>query len=171
VAQAERLPTGVPAVVVGDAVGAHAIRHRLRGLEAARLGFRWLGHMSDQELLAQLWLNCAVYVHGHSVGGTNPALLQALGCGSPTLAVDTPFNREVLDGGGQDDQLVPAEADVLSERLLAILADGNRRQRLSSRGRAIVAERYRWEDVCAAYRALLAGLAERSRTVTPVGRA
>ena len=68
---------------------------------------RRLGHVHDQELLADLWAHCAVYLHGHSVGGTNPALLQALGAGSPTLALDTPFNREVLR---RDDQLYPQDA-------------------------------------------------------------
>ena len=44
---------------------------------------KWLGHVNDQRLLSRLWSNAAVYFHGHSVGGTNPALLQALGSGGP----------------------------------------------------------------------------------------
>lgn len=164
----ERLPVDVPAVVVGDAVGASSIPQRLRSLATSRPGFRWLGHVKDQELLEQLWVNCGVYFHGHSVGGTNPALLQALGCGSPTLAVDTPFNREVL---GADDQLVPAQAEVLAERLLAILTDDGRRRELAARGRAMIAERYRWEDVCTAYRGLFAGLARRTTSASPAGQA
>lgn len=35
------------------------------------------------------------YFHGHSVGGTNPSLLEARGCGNAIIAHDYPFNREV----------------------------------------------------------------------------
>ena len=44
-------------------------------------------------LLNELWANAAAYVHGHSVGGTNPSLLQALGAGAPTLALDTALQQ------------------------------------------------------------------------------
>ncbi|SRR6266478_754099 len=40
------------------------------------------------------------YLHGHSVGGTNPSLLEAMGCGNMVIANDNPFNREVLGGAG-----------------------------------------------------------------------
>jgi len=39
---------------------------------------------------------CRAYLHGHSVGGTNPSLLEAMGCGNVIIAHDNPFNREVL---------------------------------------------------------------------------
>ena len=40
------------------------------------------------------------YLHGHEVGGTNPSLLKAMGCGNLVLAHDVRFNREVLGGTG-----------------------------------------------------------------------
>ena len=40
---------------------------------------------------------CAAYLHGHSVGGTNPSLLEALGAGNIVIAHDNVFNREVTD--------------------------------------------------------------------------
>ena len=48
------------------------------------------------ELLDQLYANALTYLHGHSVGGTNPSLLRATGAGCRTLAYDVHFNREVL---------------------------------------------------------------------------
>jgi len=39
-------------------------------------------------------------IHGHTVGGTNPALVDALSHGCPVIAHNNPFNREVLDGHG-----------------------------------------------------------------------
>jgi len=48
----------------------------------------------------ELHCNAYAYVHGHSLGGTNPALLKALGCGNCVLALGTAFNQEVLKDYG-----------------------------------------------------------------------
>ncbi len=53
------------------------------------------GGIYDHELLDQLYANARTYIHGHSVGGTNPSLLRAMGAGAPVLAFDCEFNREV----------------------------------------------------------------------------
>lgn len=57
---------------------------------------RFLGHVDDSEHIRELHCNCFAYIHGHSVGGTNPALLKALGYGNCVLALNNPFNREVI---------------------------------------------------------------------------
>lgn len=57
---------------------------------------RFLGHVNNSEHIKELHCNCFAYIHGHSVGGTNPALLKALGYGNCILALDNPFNREVI---------------------------------------------------------------------------
>jgi len=58
------------------------------------------GHIHDQSVIKELHCNCFAYVHGHSVGGTNPSLLKAMGYGNLVLALDTVFNREVLADTG-----------------------------------------------------------------------
>lgn len=55
----------------------------------------FLGPIWDRSVLAALRLNCFVHIHGHEVGGTNPSLLEALGCSNAILAIDVSFNREV----------------------------------------------------------------------------
>lgn len=155
----ERLGGRHPVVVVGSANYDNPTVERLRHL-ADRGTLRWLGHVHDQQLLAQLWRGAGVYVHGHSVGGTNPALLQALGYGSPVLALDTPFNREVVEA---EMHLFPPDPDVLADRIRSVLADPAEQRRLSVHGRAVVAERYRWEDVCEGYRLVLEALARDGR--------
>jgi glycosyltransferase involved in cell wall biosynthesis len=96
-----------PLVVVGGATYDSPFHRRLREIAARAEGrIRFLGHVHDEELLRELWCNCFGYLHGHSVGGTNPALLNAMGYGSCILALDTVFNREVLGGTGL---LFPAE--------------------------------------------------------------
>jgi len=136
-----------PAIVVGSANYTSPLETRLRNLDhEGRL--RWLGHVSDQELLAQLWANCGVYVHGHSVGGTNPALLQALGAGAPTLALDTPFNREVI---AREEQLFPHDSGQLAVRIDQVLGDNALQRCWAKCGRETVAARYTWQSVCDDY--------------------
>src|SRR5579862_7283530 len=61
---------------------------------------RFLGHVGNSDHVKELHCNCYGYIHGHSVGGTNPALLKALGYGNLVLALGTPFNRQVIEGYG-----------------------------------------------------------------------
>ncbi len=148
----ERMKT----VIVGSANFDSPIEHRLKAL-AKSGAVTWLGHVDDQRLLTQLWANSAAYIHGHSVGGTNPALLQALGAGAPTLALDTPYSREVLSA---DDQLFPHDAEALAERIRGVIQDANLQEVMRKRGRKIIQERYTWQDVCERYTDLLVTLAE-----------
>ena len=55
--------------------------------------------MKDQDLLAELYHNSYVYVHGHEFGGTNPTMIKAMAYGSAILALDTVFNKEMLQKG------------------------------------------------------------------------
>ena len=139
------------AVIVGSANFDSPIESRLRAMEAAER-VKWLGHVDDQQLLTQLWANSTVYVHGHSVGGTNPALLQALGAGAPTLALDTPFNAEVLP---YPEHRFPRDARVLADRIQSVVSSQALREEMAKRGRSIIGERYSWDDVCRAYMEML----------------
>ena len=85
----------LPLVVVGSAP--HASLYRARVVSSAGPNVRFLGAIWDQELLDQLYGNCASYLHGHSVGGTNPSLLRAMGAGAPIIAYDVVFNRETAE--------------------------------------------------------------------------
>ncbi|MCI9078403.1 MAG: glycosyltransferase family 1 protein [Lachnospiraceae bacterium] len=66
-----------------------------------KLGFKkdkrikFAGTVYDQELLKKIRENAYGYFHGHTVGGTNPSLLEALGSTKLNLLVDVGFNREV----------------------------------------------------------------------------
>jgi glycosyltransferase involved in cell wall biosynthesis len=55
--------------------------------------------VKDQDLLAELYHNCYIYVHGHEFGGTNPTMIKALAYGCAILALDTVFNQEMLQKG------------------------------------------------------------------------
>jgi glycosyltransferase involved in cell wall biosynthesis len=84
-----------PLIVVGSAPYSDWYIDALK--KAADSRTRFLGGIYDQELLNQLYAHAATYTHGHSVGGTNPSLLRAMGAGAQILAFDCDFNREVTD--------------------------------------------------------------------------
>ncbi|MBF5080358.1 DUF1972 domain-containing protein [Quadrisphaera sp. INWT6] len=87
-----------PLVVVGSAPYSDAYTQRVRSLADDRVTF--LGGVWDQDLLDQLYAGSHTYLHGHSVGGTNPSLLRAIGASAAVTAFDVSFNREVLESAG-----------------------------------------------------------------------
>jgi glycosyltransferase involved in cell wall biosynthesis len=153
----EARPKEIFGVVVGSASSKSSTADRLRRLDETGV-VRWLGHVNDQELLLQLWAHSGVYLHGHSVGGTNPGLLQALGAGAPTLAFDTVFNREVMCDFDES-QFFGSDPGALASQIVSVLGDEELRSKLAEDGRATVAARYDWSDVSDRYLAVL-GLAQ-----------
>jgi len=84
-------------VIVGDVPYKDSFASDLKNLANKRLIFT--GYVKDQNILAELYHNCYVYVHGHEFGGTNPTMIKAMAYGSSILALDTIFNREMLQNG------------------------------------------------------------------------
>lgn len=123
-------------------------------LDATFPSVHWLRHVSDDGRLAALWQHAGLYFHGHSVGGTNPALVQAMAVGAPTLARRTAYNMEVLPATAPFVSADPAEiAEAILERM------DNRAwmemARVENMTRA--SEFYSWDDVCAKYAACIEG--------------
>lgn len=108
------------------------------------------GSVWDQELLDALYAGCAVYLHGHSVGGTNPSLLRAMGAGAPVIAHDNRFNREVLSDGGRFFSS--------SDELTALLKSSgfwSVAKSLGQQNRDRVRASYDWDDIACKYQSLL----------------
>jgi len=102
-----------------------------------------------RELLA----NAAAYVHATEVGGTHPALAEAMGFGLPLLVHDTPENREVAgDTALYWDARRP---ETLAAALANLESDPAGRDVRAARARERALGRYRWEDVADAYERLL----------------
>src|SRR5690606_11197385 len=87
-------------VIVGSSGYGGEFDEKARALDASNPRVHWLGHVSDDRRLLGLWHHAGAYFHGHSVGGTNPALVQAMANGAPIVARDTVYNREVLADTG-----------------------------------------------------------------------
>jgi glycosyltransferase involved in cell wall biosynthesis len=94
----QRSATARQLVVVGNHLLDNSYGAQLRAVSDPRIHF--IGAVYDRESLTALRYHSFGYVHGHSVGGTNPSLLEAMGCGNLILAHDNPFNRETLDENG-----------------------------------------------------------------------
>ena len=71
------------------------LNHKLHYSQDKRIKF--VGTVYDQELLKKIRENAYGHFHGHSVGGTNPSLLEALGSTNINLLFDVSFNREVAE--------------------------------------------------------------------------
>ncbi|HEY3439020.1 MAG TPA: DUF1972 domain-containing protein [Actinotalea sp.] len=145
----------LPLVVVGSAPYAHEYTQAVHAAADERV--RLLGGVWDAELLDQLFANALTYVHGHSVGGTNPALLRAIGAGTATIAYDVRFNREVL---GELGRYFRSPADV-ARQVEAAEADPDE---TLSRGSALRTRAldYTWDEVTDGYERLAQDLARRS---------
>jgi len=84
-------------VVVGDVPYKDEFADNLKKIKDERLVFT--GYIKDQDLLAELYHNSYVYIHGHEFGGTNPTMIKAMAYGCAILALDTVFNKEMLQNG------------------------------------------------------------------------
>jgi glycosyltransferase involved in cell wall biosynthesis len=95
----------------------------------------------------QLQSQCFAYIHATEVGGTHPALIEAMGRGAMVLYLTTPENEEVAG-----DAAVPFRADNLREQLqwAAGVSDVDR-QHWGCVAQKRVEERYSWEAVTDAY--------------------
>jgi glycosyltransferase involved in cell wall biosynthesis len=152
----------LPLIVVGSAPYADEYTRKVHAQADDRV--RFLGGVWDQELLDQLYANSFTYLHGHSVGGTNPSLLRALGAGTATTAFDVVFNREVLGASG----LYFANADDVA-RLVEQSERDVERTRARGQQSADRASRYDWDDVADRYEELCRRLVSgRSASAAPV---
>jgi len=98
----------------------------------------------------QLQSHCWAYVQATEVGGTHPALIEAMGRGALVLYLYTPESREVAGGAA-----VEFQPDELTERLQwAVDLDASERRRWGARAMQRVEERYSWNAVTDAYEAL-----------------
>ena len=141
-------------LLVGSAPYAEGFIARVRE-EAARDARVLLPGAIYAEGYRALLANAAAYVHATEVGGTHPALVEAMGYGRPVLVHDTPENREVAgEGALYWDARRPG---TLARLLAGLLADGPRRESLGAVARRRARDLYRWDDVTTAYEALLGG--------------
>jgi glycosyltransferase involved in cell wall biosynthesis len=144
----ERVPTPLKLVLIGDAPYAQEYIQRVRDTSDARIVMPGAIYGAGyRELLS----HCLAYVHATEVGGTHPALIEAMGRGALVLYLNTLENSEVAGGVG-----IAFEATNLKEKLEEVLTmSTGQRADWGRRAMERVAERYSWEAVTDQYEALL----------------
>ncbi|HJQ10198.1 MAG TPA: DUF1972 domain-containing protein [Gemmatimonadaceae bacterium] len=133
-------------VIAGGANYDSPFHRRLREIATDRVIFT--GHINDQSIIKELHCNCFAYVHGHSVGGTNPSLLKAMGYGNCILALDTVFNREVLADTGL---FFPKDEGQLASLMRHVEADPVLAADVRERAPRRIEKEYSWDGVSAQY--------------------
>ncbi len=115
-----------------------------------------MGHVGSSDDVKELHCNCYGYIHGHSVGGTNPALLKALGYGNFVLALNTSFNREVV---GQHGVLFENDPADLADKLGYFEEHPDEVARYRKRAPQRIIDEYSWDHVTDQYEDYFARLA------------
>ena len=148
----------LPLVVVGSAPYADSYTRDIRAAAGTDPRIRLLGGIWDQAQLDQLYGNALTYLHGHSVGGTNPSLLRAMGAGTAVVAWDVVFNRTVL---GDSDATYFSTSAQVSQAIEQAELEPAAMTAAGARSRLRAAQDFRWDDVALGYEQLLVDLADR----------
>ena len=144
----EKVSTSLKLALIGDAPYAEEYIQRVRDTTDARIVIPGAIYGRGYH---QLLSHCYAYIHATEVGGTHPALIEAMGRGALVLYLNTPENAEVAGDAG-----IPFEGPELPGRLAAIAEmSPENRAAWGRRAMARVAERYSWDAVTLQYEALL----------------
>lgn len=151
-------PRGQQLAILGN-YNADTDEYHRAVVDAASDEVRFLGAVYAPDDVAALRFHSSAYLHGHTVGGTNPSLVEAMAVGNAVIAHDNVYNRWVVDKGALYFKTA-ADADA---RLTDLLADDALRATLSAESRKRHAEEFTWEHVAGQYEDVL------MRYVQPIG--
>jgi glycosyltransferase involved in cell wall biosynthesis len=153
----EPVETDVQLALVGDAPYADEYIRQVRNTTDPRVLLPGAIYGTGYKELGS-W--CFAYIHATEVGGTHPALIEAMGRGCLVIYLDNAENREVAGDAG----LAYHDQAGLTARIREVLAM-TEAERDAYRARAVqrVRERYDWEVVTGQYEALLASLLKPAR--------
>ena len=149
----QSVATEMPLVIVGGAPYAQDYITRLKSTGDPRVRFLGFVFGDDYRALQQ---NAFCYIHATEVGGTHPALIEAMGAGNCALALKTPENIEVVGDAG----IIYDSAVSLAEKLRLLIDDPSLIVEYRRRSMARVMQRYNWEQITDQYEELLAQLGD-----------
>ncbi|WP_432704167.1 DUF1972 domain-containing protein [Methanothermobacter thermautotrophicus] len=136
-----------PLVIVGDPTSEKYKRSMEKLLKKYQSkNVLMIGSIYDSDILNMLRQNCFVYIHGHSVGGTNPSILEAAISKNIILAHDNEFNREVCG----DFAIYFKDSDDLKDKL-ELLEEDPEAYKLKEKLQDRVKKRYSWDKIVNKY--------------------
>jgi len=136
-------------IVVGNHESGTEYVMKLGSIHDQRI--QMIGTVYEQTELTCLRYHAFAYLHGHSVGGTNPSLLEAMGCGNFILAHDNEFNQETLREAGT----FFADCKDLKAAIDRVDANPRRREAFREAARSRARENYSWSQIITAYAELM----------------
>jgi glycosyltransferase involved in cell wall biosynthesis len=143
----EKVDTAMKLALIGDAPYAHQYIERIRDTRDTRIVMP--GAIYGQGY-RELDSHCFAYIHATEVGGTHPALIEAMGRGALAIYRNTPENAEVAGDAG-----IPFEPEELVEKIQLVLRMSEpEREALRMRAMERVRQRYSWDAVTDAYERL-----------------
>ncbi|HEX4950286.1 MAG TPA: glycosyltransferase [Blastocatellia bacterium] len=157
----EKVETDLPLVIVGGAPYAEEYIAQLKSTKDKRVKFLGFVFGEDYRALQQ---NAYCYVHATEVGGTHPALIEAMGAGNCALVLNTPENLEVMGNAGISYDSV----DDLAVQMRRLLAHPSIISEYRARAMARVRARYDWEQITNQYEWLLGKLAGLETAAEPL---
>jgi glycosyltransferase involved in cell wall biosynthesis len=107
--------------------------------------------------IASIRFHAALYIHGHTVGGTNPSLVESLAAGNPVLAMDNVYNRWVAGSRAARYFTGVDDCDAL---ITTLLHETVTRHEMSAAARARYRERFTQQAVLGEYENLLVSMAQ-----------
>ena len=149
----ETVKTNMKLALVGDAPYAHEYIARVRDTKDPRVILPGAIYGEGYRVLQS---HCFAYIHATEVGGTHPALIEAMGRGALVLYLKTPENNEVAGDSG-----VGFEQGGLADTIRQVLQmTEEERARLRSAAQERVRQRYSWDVVTDQYEALFGELCQ-----------
>lgn len=145
-----RRPRGAKLIILGDYDVEHEPYHR-SVIEAAGPEVVFAGAIFDPQVTRSLRYHSLGYLHGHTVGGTNPSLVEAMAAGNAIISHDNAYNRWVAGEGG----LYFSDDNGVDELVQRLLDSQELRQQLSRNSRSRHAANFTWEVIGAEYERLL----------------
>ncbi len=137
-------------VVVGDVPYKDEYAQKLKTLANSNNRLQFTGYVRNQEVLMCLYQHCYVYLHGHQFGGTNPAMLKAMSNRCAILAIDTPFNQEMLNNGEFGMFFAPNCTD-LTKKINHIEQFDHQLAEFRSKVQNGLGEKYNWDAITDQY--------------------
>lgn len=110
---------------------------------------KFVGTVYDQDLLKKIRENAYGYFHGHTVGGTNPSLIEALGSTDLNLLVDVGFNKEVAESSALYWSRETGSLAKLIDKVDVMNIDDI--AELGRKAKKCVSEKYTWDKICRMY--------------------
>ncbi|MFO7657147.1 MAG: DUF1972 domain-containing protein [Bacteroidales bacterium] len=128
----------------------YANPYHAKVMDCASDEVKFIGAVYDKAILDGLRFHSSLYVHGHTVGGTNPSLIEALGSGQPVLAHDNKFNRWVAGEGAA----YFSDTYQCSEQFDTLLNDASRLSLMANSSRARFDANFTWPMILSQYEEL-----------------